>query len=222
MNNIISLHDYRNSRQIVYIPWPKAEEAECSWSYTQVKASIEARFGKDLPEHFSKAMSSPQRQPYMYGDIHNVKYRSRSPHFNKPYPVPCEVTAESCRSVGKGKDKLYILGDGCTKGLDEPFPWMDCKYGVTLNFLKSLPNRSKLTIHTRSDLVACPAYVDELKRLRVHVTIWYCTVDEQWNRHNEPGAPSYERRKKAYEVLIDCGINAELRLLNNVVIKKAL
>lgn len=171
------------------------------FGYQGVKILLKTRFGDDLPKHFEKAMSKPQSQPYMYGDVHNVKYRARTTNFNRPYPVPCEVTAASCTKV----NGILVLGANCEVGLDEPFPWMDSKYKVTLNFLKSLPDNTRLHIKTRSDLIARDDYLAELSRLNVTINILYSNKDDAINRVNEPGAPSYKRRLEAITKLKDHG-----------------
>lgn len=179
--------------------------------YADIRESIEARFGETLPKHFGRCMAEPQKQPYMYGDVHNVQYRIKSNKlFNSPYPVPCEVTTDSCHRV----QGVLTLGTNCIKGDDEPFPWMDCKYEVSLNFLKSIPNDTKLNIFTRSDLIAHDDYINELKRLDVNVTILYTSDNDEINRQTEPGAPSYKRRLKAACKLNMLGIHVELKKHN--------
>lgn len=182
--------------------------------YAAIKERLEARFGGNLPYHFKRAMNKPQTQPYKYGDCHNVKYRPKVRNFNSPMPVPCEVTQESCHKDEYGN---LVLGLMCHQGTDEPFPWMDAKYKVSLSFLRSLPDGCKLIINTRSDLIAHEDYVHELKRLKVEVNILYVTDDDVWNRLNELGAPSFERRKLAINTLrandIVCGM---IKLLINI------
>ncbi len=175
--------------------------------YTAIKERIEARFGDNLPAHFALAMNKPQAIPYKYGDPHNVKYRTKRYTFNKPMPVPCEVTEKSCTKV-KG---VLTLGSKCEQGIDEPFPWMDHKYQVALNFLKSLPDGTSLNIFTRSDLIAHDDYVTELKRLKATVYVLFASVDDETNRTNEPGAPSYKRRKMAVDKLREQGICSMLK-----------
>ncbi len=183
--------------------------------YDAIRQNIIARFfGDGLPKHFKACIAKPQKQPYMHGDVSNVSYRKklRAKHtiFNSPTPVPCEVTIDSCVKV----DGILTLGSQCELGIDEPFPWMDHKYGVSLSFLKSLPDGTELNIFTRSDLIAHDDYMPELKRLNVTVSILYMTKDDQVNRVNEPGAPSYKRRSIAVERLKSLGINARLKRHN--------
>lgn len=175
--------------------------------YNEVRARIEARFGDNLPKHFKRTMAKPQAQPYMHGDVHNVVYRKKLKNFNSPMPVPCEVTQESCAKLGEH----LILGMDCCAGIDEPFPWMDSKYQVTLNFLKSLPNGTKLMIFTRSDLIAHDDYVAELQRLDCTVNLLYTDKNEEKNRINEPGCPTYKRRYKANMKLNQSGIQSTMK-----------
>ena len=163
------------------------QEIPVNW-YTEVRIKLETRFGDDLPNHFKKCMAEPQTQPYMHGDVHNIQYIvERSTKFNSPMPVPCEVTMNSCQKI----DGVLTLGSKCKEGTDEPFPWMDVKYKCTLNFLRSLPNGTRLYIYTRSDLIAHDDYRLELSRLNVSIRVLYVTKDDDLNRLSEPGAPSF-------------------------------
>lgn len=187
------------TRKVVYTHTEAAE----------LKERIKARFGDTLPKHFESALSKPQVKPYMHGDVHNVSYRVKTKRHNQPMPVPCEFTAESCLK----REDAYILGDRCIDGIDEPCPWLDTKYGVTLSFLRSLPDGTKVFVTTRSDLVATEDYARELKRLDSQVYILAVSgMDAEWDRANEPGAPSRERRINAVKVLRDAGIMAMLEL----------
>ena len=76
--------------------------------------------------------------------------------------------------------------------------------------MRGLPFNTKLNIYTRSDLIASQDYIDELKRLNVNVGIIYSSKDDDLNRLNEPGAPSYNRRAYAVKNLVDAGIKAKL------------
>lgn len=174
------------------------------WSYADIRSRIEARFGDKLPKHFTRAIYKPQVKPYMYGDPHNVIYRTKSNNFNKPMPVPCEVTLDSCAKLGD----MYELGAQCLAGIDEPLPWMDAKYRVTLNFLKSLPRGSKVYITTRSDLIAHDDYIDAIRGLDVTINILIpMSVSGEELRRLEPGAPSIERRQIAIAKLKSLGFN---------------
>lgn len=190
----------------------QAEQEPTAWSYAGIRERLEARFGGQLPKHFAKCMSKPQRQPYMHGDTTNVKYRIKKQGeiFNSPMPVPSEVTPKSCLRI----DGVYMLGADCLHGTDEPLPWMDNKYRVTLNFLKSLPNGAKIQIRTRSDLIAHDDYIDELRRLDAWVQILYLSADEAESRDQEPGAPSYECRRQANMRLNQHGIASTMKRVN--------
>lgn len=175
-------------------------------SYAEIRERFQARFGDNIPAHFAKVMANPQKQPYMHGDPHNVSYHTKQKLFNEPMPIPCEVTFDSCHRIAG----QLVLGSKCERGVDEPFPWMDKKYEVTLNFLRSLPNGTSLIIHTRSDLIACSKYVTEFLRLAVQIRILYTSENESVVRSIEPGTPSFERRKSAVKCLKEHGINARL------------
>lgn len=203
--SVICLNTFRDKRRVVEIV--REVKTEPGWSYESIRERLRDRFGDKLPKHFEQAMSSPQAKPYMYGDVSNVSYRKRIAHFNQPMPLACEVTTDSCREVGG----VYQLGLNCIDGVDEPFPWMDVKYRVTLEFLRSLPDGAKLEITTRSDLVAHDDYVAELKRLQTRITILcpkWC--DDAKLRELEPGAPSKERRIRAADKLKLLGFNAAM------------
>lgn len=213
--SVICLKAYREDRiirtavlTVVHPHLPlELTEGETGWSYSEIQNRLCARFGENLPAHFARCMRKPQRQPYMHGDVHNVSYRkTKSRHFNRPYPVPCEVTAESCVKRGD----THVLGSRCIDGVDEPFPWMDMKYRVSLAFLRSLPDGAEVHITTRSDLIAHDEYVTELKRLNVCVRILFRSgANDSWTRLNEPGAPSLTRRQIAVDKLRSLGIDAK-------------
>lgn len=207
--SVICLNTYRDERRVLEIV--RQAETEPKWDYAEIRERLRSRFGDNLPKHFEQAISKPQLKPYMYGDVSNVSYRKRIAHFNQPMPAACEVTAESCAMRGDA----YILGRDCLLGIDEPFPWMDVKYRVTLEFLKSLPDGSKLEIITRSDLIAHDDYMTELKRFRTKITILcpkWC--DDAKLREIEPGAPSKERRIRAADKLKAHGFNAAMEYHN--------
>lgn len=206
MKNVICLNTYRDSKEIKYIPWPKDTSEK---PYTELKGRIEARFGDTLPKHFKTLMAKPQSQPYMCGDVSSVKYRDKQKNFNAPMPVPCEVTIESCARDANG---ILTLGGKCVEGIDEAFGWIDLKYQVTLNFLRSLPDGTEINIQTRSDLVAQELYVAELNRLKATVHILFTSNDEQWHRTNEPGAPSLQRRQEAIKVLKEFNIQSSMAM----------
>jgi DNA repair photolyase len=103
--------------------------------------------------------------------------------------------------------KTDFLGRGVRDGTEsDPFPWMDHKYQITLNFLRQKPNKSSLEVETRSNLIAHDDYLDELKRLDVVVTMLFGDADMNTCRHSEPGAPSNKRRAQAVDKLIKNGI----------------
>lgn len=184
----------------------KAPDKSPELSYSEIQVRLLARFGDNMPRHWRKAIGSPQKQPYRFGDPHNVQYRVKQAGFNKPMPLPCEVTVKSCKKF----NGVLQLGFDCAKGIDEPFAWMDHKWQVSLNFLKSLPDGTELHIRTRSDLIAHDDYIAELKRLNVIVAILYCTKNEDQNRDLEPGAPSYKRRKIAFDKLKSLGVKSSM------------
>jgi len=205
--SVVCLKAYRESRGLTLIE-SKPSQADV-WSYqSNVKEEIEARYGDHLPAHFAKTMSKPQSQPYKHGDTHSVAYRKKTTLSKRNHiPVPCEVTPKSCRKSGD----TFLLGSNCLEGIDEPLAWIEMKYQVTLNFLKSLPNGSKVCITTRSDLVAHDDYIAELSRLQVTVRILApIFTTEEILRLIEPGAPSIKRRTQAVEKLKSLGINAEI------------
>ena len=143
----------------------------------------------------------------MYGDIHNVQYKERLVLFNHPFPVPCEVTLESCF---RDRTETLVLGADCKQGIDEPFPWLDTKYKVSLTFLQSLPDKTRLIVYTRSDIVAHDDYIAEFRRLNVSINILYTSTNDDQNRITEPGAPSFKRRGQAIDKLRSLGIDCLL------------
>lgn len=206
MTAVICFNTFKESRVIrpftLIESSPEESKPEMPW-YSVVRHNIEARFGDKLPNHFKRAMLKPQSQPYRFGDPHAVTYRTKQNNFNKPFPVPCEVTAKSCT---KFKGRLQ-LGSMCLQGIDEPFPWSDSKNQVSLRFLKSLPKGTKLDIMTRSDLIAREDYISELLGLDVTVHILIPTfISDAELRQLEPGSPSIKRRLAAVEKLKQLGI----------------
>lgn len=194
------------TKKVLAINPESIEESDIK-PYSYYRALMEARFGDSLPKHFKRLMSKPQGQPYMCGDPHALKNRAKCPNFNKPFPVPCEITIDSCIRI----DGVLTLGSKCEQGIDEPFAWLDHKWKSSLNFLKSLPSGTKLNIFTRSDLIAHDDYVKEIKRLDVFVTILFATKNPEQGRYDEPGAPSFKRRQEAVLKLKECNISATLQ-----------
>lgn len=212
--SVVCLNTYRSTRVVAeYCQGASAEPAVATDAYTLIREVIEARFANDLPAHYKRCMAVEQDAPYKHGDPSNVTYRARAKGlvFNAPSAVPCKVTPTSCLKVGS----VYRLGSRCLEGLDEPFPWVDTKYGTTLAFLRLLPDGARLHVTTRSDLVATADYVAELKRLDARIDILApAGMTDDDVRNCEPGAPSVKRRAAAVRVLQDCGIKAELVLHN--------
>lgn len=205
--NLYCLTTYRSTRTLAPPTLSPEPQASPGKPYAGVRERLGARYGDHLPAHFKRCMARPQAKPYMHGDVHNVVYRRRMKLWNRPMPVPCEVTPESCLK----REGAYILGDRCLEGIDEPLPWMDRKYEVTLNLLRALPAGAEVWITTRSDLVACEEYVAELKRLDARVRI-LCPAwkGDDWIRQNEPGAPSKTRRLAACVKLRELGVRAAM------------
>lgn len=216
--SVVCLRTFREERRVLELirtpeptkpEWQDLKGFRADSEMTDMLSRMEARFGDKLPAHFRRCLSKPQARPYMHGDVHNVSYRKprKGEIFNRPYPVPCYVTAESCLKQG---DAL-ILGSKCREGRDEPFPWMDQKYRSSLNFLRSLPDQTVVHITTRSDLIAHEDYLREIVRLHASVTI-LCPAwaSDEEIRRIEPGAPSKARRIKAVERLREFHVRARM------------
>jgi DNA repair photolyase len=97
----------------------------------------------------------------------------------------------------------------------EDFLKQEAKEGVSLSLLNYLADQNyPVMINTKSDLVAEDRYVDALSRNKgksaVHITL--ISSDRELLRKLEPGAPSYERRIKAMEVLVEAGVRVVARI----------
>jgi hypothetical protein len=166
--------------------------------YEEIKERTECRFGDDLPKHFKTLMSKEQKYPYMYGCSHNIKTKQkRDKRFNTPYPVPCKVKSEVDRL-------LLTLNHG------DPLMWMDLKNKTTYNHIKSRKGKY-LYIQTRSDLIAHDDYIEILDKENHIIEIVTSNLDDQDTRIMKPGAPSNERRIKAYKKLKELGYNVVLK-----------
>ena len=201
MSNLARLFDFRTKLEIVDVPTLNKLERE-----PRPETELER-----LSRLFSVTESyllRPKQQPYV-GDVFDCKYTTSnivySDHY--PFPLPRHV---NIANVMRDDDGVVVLGSGAEKhGDDEAFQYLDLKYKRTLLFLQSLPDKTRIKIITRSDLIAYEQYIDELKRLDVTITM--LTIDESIQRDMEPGAPSIKRRMIAVKKLRENKIKVKIK-----------
>lgn len=174
-------------------------ESNPAWSFEDIKERIRARFGSDMPKFVESAWKSKSNEPYRFGCPHNVKYRTVRPRYwNRPMPFPMDINPNS-----------EVIGRDVVKGGSDPCAWMDLKYKVTLNHIRSRKG-NPLTIHTRSDLIAHDDYVEAVDKQNHKIVMYLLDSVEEVVREQEPGAPSLKRRQIAISKLRSHGINVEV------------
>lgn len=175
-----------------------------AWTFENIKEMYEARFGDSIPKFVIKAWNKKSSEPYAFGCVHDCQWSPVKKHaeskgrWNRPYPFAMDMDLNSA-----------VIGSKVERGGTDPLAWMDMKYRVTFEHIKrrkGLP----LEIHTRSDLVASDDYVAELDRGNHVIYIYSERGGSDLCRRTEPGAPSTERRVKAYERLKALGFNVHI------------
>ena len=184
------------------------EIAKTGWIDPKVAESLLARFPEgSKAQDFIKKMLQRQghNEPYI-GDFHNAQWRTADRHELEdkiPHPVPQQV-----------KDLKGTLGKDVPLGGSDPFMWMDLKYSITKNLLKSHYNKP-LTINTRSDLIAHDDYMEAINPSKHKIRIHVLTAETgSWStnigRFLEPGAPNFQRRLMAAKKLYDAGYDVTM------------
>ena len=199
MTQVICLNSFRADRSIVAPRIVNIVDRLDQCDFEKIKDALHARFGSgSVPKHVIKAWDRPSNEPYRFGCTHNLTNRPRERYWNKPMPFPMDMDPDS-----------DTLGRKVEVGGTDPCDWIDSKYGVTLNHIKNRSNK-KLTIHTRSDLIARDDYMESLD-LNNHVVVFYLLDATPFaQRILEPGAPSNARRMKAIEKLRAYGVNVQV------------
>ena len=170
-----------------------------AWSFESIKERLRARFGDTMPPHFERAWLRRSREPYAYGSVDNVSYRTVRPkYWNAPMPVPMDMDPRS-----------DVIGRGVARGGSDPCMWMDAKYRVTWNHIHNRHGKP-LVVHTRSDLIAHGDYLEVLDPVHHRVVMYVLDAVEEVVRIMEPGAPSLKRRRLAVDKLISRGIPVQV------------
>lgn len=176
------------------------EEKNIDWIEPAVLQSLIKRFNDD-PETLKtleKLAKEGHGNPYYGKDTHGILWRGKHEKSSAPFPLPSKVT-----------DIKGVLGKDVPTGHGEPFMWMDSKYKISLNLLKK--NYAKpLQINTRSDLIAHDDYIENLNPSKHIVNIHLASLNEDFNKATEPGAPSVRRRLQAAAKLASQGIRVFL------------
>lgn len=189
------------------VAWPKEENLS---HFERAKEVIEGKFGDTLPKFVIKAWETAHNEPYKFGCTHNIKWRAvKTKNWNRPMPFPMQLNPLES-----------ILGKQVIDGGTDPVAWLDSKYKITYNHIISRHGLA-LEIHTRSDLIAHDDYRRVLDKDH-HIVIYISEgVTPEELRELEPGAPSNERRLKAFELLYSEGFNVTLVKQNIAKLRKA-
>jgi len=136
----------------------------------------------------------------------------RSGLWNAPMPFPASYSEIDCLLEFR-EVKSVTLG-----AKSDPFMWMDKKYEVTRYTLMRIKERGlKLTIRTRSDLIAHDDYTQAMDPANTTVIMLVNNpFNEEISRAEEPGAPSIKRRMQAVEKLRERGIKVEVQYTHKV------
>lgn len=151
-----------------------------------------------------------QLEPYILGCTHNCVWSLDKFHlelknaWNKPFPIPSRVTYNSIEG---------ILGKRVAQGSTDPLMWLDKKYRISYELIKSSKNK-ELTINTRSDLIVTNDYIEVLDKDKHTINIYYESTNDEINKVIAPGCPSFIRRKHAYSKLTLLGYKVNLVFVN--------
>jgi len=169
-----------------------------------------------LTTKFSKRMGDTLiLDTYNFGDVHNSVYskgyqRAYNSDFrtrwNRPTPVPsCPSHLE--KLINNSECKEVVLGN-----LSDSFQWLDKRNKFSQLALFLIKTKGlKLTINTRSDLIASDEYIELLDRDKTVINIYIPSHgNERITQLEEPGAPSLARRRQAADKLRDLGFKVEV------------
>ena len=190
---------------------------------------IQARYGDGIEVPESRAVCRVRGGKIEIdaydNSVHNLKVKSAlKDKLSKRWPMPLPLNLlkfkQMLSKIKFGRRFEVVLGVH-----HDPFQWMDRKYGVAKELLQQLTARQeidRITINTRSDLIATDEYLEVLKEVRgVRVCLHTFSCSEETYRLLCPGAPSQKRIIAAYEALVEAGVNAELVIEDVPVERKA-
>ncbi|ATH09266.1 hypothetical protein BIY24_15340 [Halobacteriovorax marinus] len=168
-----------------------------------------------------------QIDSYAEGCFHDCEYcwaksdLSKKDMWNNPMPLPINISEfwelfyivfetdkdHPLRSILEKRTPLRI------GSLSDPFMTMDKKYGVTLEMLKILNHYEYPTVFlTRSHHVTEQRYLDILNPSLFSIQISLPSLNENFTKVLEPGAPPPIKRLEALKTLVDYGIWCTVRL----------
>ncbi|OUR93726.1 hypothetical protein A9Q84_19890 [Halobacteriovorax marinus] len=168
-----------------------------------------------------------QIDSYVNGCFHDCQYcwaktdLTKSNQWNNPMPVPIDITEfwkilytifetnepHALRAIIEKRTPLRI------GSLSDPFMTMDKKYNVTLEMLKILNHYDyPVVILTRSHHIVEKRYLDVMNPKLVAIQISLPSLNEEFTKLLEPGAPSPIKRLEALKVLSDLGFWTTVRL----------
>lgn len=168
-----------------------------------------------------------QIDSYAEGCFHDCEYcwaksdLSKVDKWNNPMPLPINIVDfwELFYIIFETNED-HPLRDILTKktplrigSLSDPFMTMDKKYGVTLELIKILKFYEYPTVFlTRSHHVVSERYMEYLDPKYFSVQISLPSLNEEFTKVLEPGAPSPIKRLEALKKLTDSGIWCTVRL----------
>ena len=195
---------------------------------TDVYLKLARRFGAEQPSGgviFKSPLSFRGGDivwnSYGRGCVHNVAYCPERASlaargmWNRPFPMPADITQlwsvlytvfETDRP-SPYRAHLEAGGGITLGGYNDPFAFMDMKYGITREALRMLNHYGvPYTLRTRSDLVSRDDYAGLLDPRLCTVEMLFSTADNDVACAIEPGAPSPARRHRAAFQLREAGI----------------
>lgn len=181
-------------------------------SHEATMESLRNRYGDNPPATMLRAEELSKKghdEPYAFGDIGNVVWRKGNRDavyqkggdnvWNGPMPFPT-----------KTGDLKGVLGKGVPNANGpDPFMWMDDKYKSTKRALDANYDKP-LEIHTRSDLIAKPDYMERINPEKHKINIHVAGDNDRVNRILEPGVPSFKRRMAAVKALAEKGFDVTI------------
>lgn len=179
---------------------------------------IAARMGENfkIEDAFAEPIGiSHASSPYAVrgtknNDISNVVWGDASRGYKSKGPA-FTIVKDFEKNVPTSENGAKILGANVPQGGQDPFGWVDRKYGLTKDFLQNNQNKP-LEINTRSDLIAMDEYMEALNPDLHEINIHVGGYDDQTLRVLEPGNPSNLRRIQAVEKLVSNGIPVTVKI----------
>ena len=175
-------------------------EQDIKWIEPSMLKKLVKRFNNepDIMKILHQVSTEGHHNPYYGKDSHGIAWRDASKEGKTPFPIPSKV-----------KDLDGVLGRDVPMGHGEPLMWMDTKYKISRKLIWD-NNQKPLQINTRSDLIAHDEYIAVLNPSKHVVNIHIASLNDDFNKLAERGAPSARRRIQAAAKLAENGIQVQI------------